>query len=148
MFRGSASGAYSVAFEPDVGDRRPTRRIVWGKPGPDGAISRQGGFNWGVKIFMSTAQQFSLTDLQVTLISRALADRRRYQILVQIGASDEPVPCAALLKVHPVSAATVSHHTKELERAGLIATLREGKYASFQIRREVLHAYARQLMHI
>jgi ArsR family transcriptional regulator len=97
---------------------------------------------------MSTAQPFPLTDLHIALISRALADPRRYQILVQIGASDEPVPCAELLKVHPVSAATVSHHTKELERAGLIATLREGKYASFMIHREVLRAYAQQLMQI
>jgi ArsR family transcriptional regulator len=95
---------------------------------------------------MSTAHQFPLTDQQISLISRALADRRRYQILVQISASAEPVPCAELLKVHPVSAATVSHHTKELERAGLISTLREGKYASFMMQREVLRAYAQQLM--
>ncbi|RJX83331.1 helix-turn-helix transcriptional regulator [Pseudomonas sp. LS-2] len=95
---------------------------------------------------MSNAHHFPLTDLQISLISRALADPRRYQILVQISASQDPVPCAELLKVHPVSAATVSHHTKELERAGLIATLREGKYASFSMRREVLSAYAQQLM--
>ena len=95
---------------------------------------------------MSTAHQFPLTDLQIALISRALADRRRYQILVQISESKVPVPCAELLKVHPVSAATVSHHTKELERAGLISTLREGKYASFLMQREVLKAYAEQLM--
>jgi ArsR family transcriptional regulator len=95
---------------------------------------------------MSNAHHFPLTDLHISLISRALADPRRYQILVQISASQDPVPCAELLKVHPVSAATVSHHTKELERAGLIATLREGKYASFSMRREVLNAYAQQLM--
>jgi len=97
---------------------------------------------------MSTAHQSSLTDQQVALISRALADRRRYQILLQISASQEAVPCAELLKVHPVSAATVSHHTKELERAGLISTVREGKYASFMMQREVLKAYAQQLMHL
>jgi len=97
---------------------------------------------------MSTAQPLSMTELQIALISRALADQRRYQILQQIGASQEAVPCAELLKVHPVSAATVSHHTKELERAGLITTLREGKYASFRIQRETLHRYAQQLMQI
>ncbi|MFJ5300176.1 helix-turn-helix domain-containing protein [Pseudomonas sp. RC10] len=97
---------------------------------------------------MSTAHQLSLTDQQVALISRALADRRRYQILLQISASTEAVPCAELLKVHPVSAATVSHHTKELERAGLISTVREGKYASFVMQREVLQAYAQQLMQL
>ncbi|HEX8588804.1 helix-turn-helix domain-containing protein [Pseudomonas sp.] len=97
---------------------------------------------------MSTAQHFPLSDSQVALIARALADSRRYRILVQIGASDQALPCAEVLKEHPISAATVSHHTKELERAGLILTLREGKYASFMIQREVLHAYARQLMQI
>lgn len=97
---------------------------------------------------MSTAQTIPMTDQQVALISRALADQRRYQILLQIGASPDAVPCAELLKVHPVSAATVSHHTKELERAGLITTLREGKYASFRIQRETLRAYAEQLRQI
>ncbi len=82
----------------------------------------------------------------MTLISRALADPRRYQILVQIAASPEAIPCAQVLKTHPVSAATVSHHTKELERAGLISTIREGKYASFVIQREMLNAYAQQLI--
>ncbi|MFK3799404.1 MULTISPECIES: ArsR/SmtB family transcription factor [unclassified Pseudomonas] len=97
---------------------------------------------------MSTAQPIPMTDLQVAAISRALADQRRYQILMQIGASHEAVPCAEILKVHPVSAATVSHHTKELERAGLITTLREGKYASFKIQRDTLRRYAQQLMQI
>ncbi len=95
---------------------------------------------------MNTAHQLPLADLQIALISRALADHRRYQILLQISASTDPVPCAELLKTHPVSAATVSHHTKELERAGLITTLREGKYASFMMKRDVLRAYAEQLI--
>lgn len=95
---------------------------------------------------MTTAHHFPLTEQQMTLISRALADPRRYQILAQIAATLAATPCAELLKTHPVSAATISHHTKELERAGLISTLREGKYASFAIQREMLHAYAQQLL--
>jgi ArsR family transcriptional regulator len=95
---------------------------------------------------MTTAHHFPLTEQQMTLISRALADPRRYQILVQIAASVAAIPCAELLKTHPVSAATISHHTKELERAGLISTIREGKYARFAIQRETLHAYAEQLI--
>jgi len=95
---------------------------------------------------MTTAHHFPLTEQQITLISRALADPRRYQILVQIAASVAAIPCAELLKTHPVSAATISHHTKELERAGLISTIREGKYARFAIQRETLHAYAEQLI--
>jgi ArsR family transcriptional regulator len=95
---------------------------------------------------MTTAHHLPLTEQQVTLISRALADPRRYQILVQIAASLAAIPCAELLKTHPVSAATISHHTKELERVGLISTLREGKYASFAIQRDMLQAYAQQLL--
>jgi ArsR family transcriptional regulator len=95
---------------------------------------------------MSTAHQFPLTDQQVTLISRALADPRRYQIFTQIAVAADAVACAELLKTHPVSAATVSHHTRELERAGLISTRRDGKYASFLATRETLGAYAQQLM--
>lgn len=97
---------------------------------------------------MSTAEQFPLSDSQIAMIAKALADSRRYRILVQIGESEQALPCAEVLKAHPVSAATVSHHTRELERAGLIATLREGKYASFMLQREVLQAYARQLMQL
>ena len=89
-----------------------------------------------------------LNDQQMVMIAKAMADPRRYQIFLQIGGSSAPLPCAELLKTHPVSAATVSHHTKELEHAGLITTLREGKYVSFRVEREVLQAYARQLMRI
>ncbi|WP_268796671.1 ArsR/SmtB family transcription factor [Pseudomonas huanghezhanensis] len=95
---------------------------------------------------MTTAHHSPLTDAHMVLISRALGDPRRYQIFVQIASSTGAVPCAELLKAHPVRAATVSHHTKELERAGLVSTLREGKYVSYLVQRETLNAYARQLM--
>ena len=49
---------------------------------------------------MSTAEQFPLSDSQVALIARALADSRRYRILVQIGASEQALPCAEVLKAH------------------------------------------------
>lgn len=87
----------------------------------------------------------SLTDRQFQAIAKAVADPRRMALLESIG-SEREYPCQKLCMGAGVSKGTVSHHVRELLRAGLIDERREGQFAFYEVRRDVLAAYAAELM--
>jgi ArsR family transcriptional regulator len=83
----------------------------------------------------------------VQAVSRVLADPRRFEILKKI-ASHECAACTELREVFPITAATLSHHLKELESCGLVEMARRGKFIDVTFRRSVWEAYLKELKSI
>ena len=89
-----------------------------------------------------------LTEDRFHLIARALADPRRYDLLNKISQAGDTLACENLRGCTDVSAATVSHHMKELETAGLVDSTREGKFVTYRLRRDMLEAYLARMAQI
>ena len=85
-----------------------------------------------------------MDDARFFRIAKALADPRRFEIFERIAAAKEE-SCAALNDCMGVSAATISHHVKELSDAGLVDVRKDGKFGYMSARRDVLNEYLRAL---
>jgi ArsR family transcriptional regulator len=79
------------------------------------------------------------------LISKALADPKRLEMLQRIAASSEAPTCSCVRDWLGLAPATISHHLRELENAGLVSVRRDGKFAYISLRRDVLDAYVNRL---
>ena len=93
----------------------------------------------------ATARQPGLTAQKFREVAKALADPRRMALLEAIGSARE-YSCQKLCSESGVSKGTVSHNIKELVRAGLVSERRCGQFMFYEVRREVLAAYAAELM--
>jgi ArsR family transcriptional regulator len=77
-------------------------------------------------------------------ISKALADPRRFDILRRIADEDE-LACSDIRSQLPISAATLSHHIRELANAGLIEVRRGSKFMYMKLRRKTWREYLKRL---
>lgn len=73
-------------------------------------------------------------------ISKALADETRLKIFEAISASGQ-MNCGEIVSMRGVTPATVSHHLKILNQAGLIACRREGQFVYSEAVPEKIAAY-------
>jgi ArsR family transcriptional regulator, arsenate/arsenite/antimonite-responsive transcriptional repressor len=94
---------------------------------------------------VSGSKRSALTEEQVQLIAKALADPRRYEILKRLGQCDGALACENVRDCLDISPPTLSHHMKELEIAGLVEVKRSGKFASYRLRGEVLTGFFKRL---
>jgi ArsR family transcriptional regulator, arsenate/arsenite/antimonite-responsive transcriptional repressor len=89
-----------------------------------------------------SAKGVRLTRARRAAILKALADPRRFELLERIARAQCPLGCSEALTALKISPATLSHHIKELETAGLIEVRREGKFAFLALRSGVLDSLA------
>lgn len=92
-------------------------------------------------MFGMAATRINDCDPRFHLIAKALADPRRYELLKRIARAGDTLSCESIRSCCEVTAATLSHHMKELETAGLVESTREGKFVTYRLRRDVLDAY-------
>jgi ArsR family transcriptional regulator len=93
----------------------------------------------------ASARKARLSPARRTALLKALADPRRYELLEHIATASCAFGCSDALTALRIAPATVSHHVKELESAGLIEIERVGKFHNLKLKPGVLEALAETL---
>lgn len=75
-----------------------------------------------------------------TAVLKALADPKRFELLERVANASCALSCSEVLPALAIAPATLSHHIKELEAAGLIQVRREGKFHFLSLRPGVMDA--------
>src|SRR5215207_7081080 len=85
-----------------------------------------------------------LNEVDFGRVAKALADPQRCEILQRMASTGE-LCCSALVAECGVTQATISHHLKELQTAGLLERRKDGQFAYYRFRPDVLNAYLEEL---
>ncbi|WP_419804614.1 ArsR/SmtB family transcription factor [Terriglobus sp.] len=85
----------------------------------------------------------ALGEQKLVLVSKALSDPTRVSILRKIAVGQGR--CGDVRECLGVSAATLSHHMKELERAGLITLQRDGRFVNAAIEKKAWKQHIAEL---
>ncbi len=82
----------------------------------------------------------NLSRTRRTALLKALADPKRFELLERVAKASCPLGCSEAYAALKIAPATLSHHIKELETAGLIKVERQGKFHFLSLRSGVLEA--------
>ena len=85
-----------------------------------------------------------LSDAAFQRIAKALSDPQRCEILERFATAGE-LCCMQIVEQFRVSQATISHHLKELATADLLTRRKEGQFAFYRFRHDVLGSYLEEL---
>ncbi len=79
-----------------------------------------------------------MTRARRTALLKALADPKRFEMLERVAKASCPMACMDARTALKIAPATLSHHIKELETAGLIEVRRDGRFHFLSLRAGVL----------
>lgn len=81
---------------------------------------------------------------KIERVSKALADETRLRIFEAISSCDH-MTCGEIVSMRGVTPATVSHHLRVLEEAGLITCRREGQFVFSEAKPKALQEFTKGL---